>query len=168
MQLLFQRPPQRTSQLQEKPSAHKREHPALQNMDFFPSIFTGHFCPPGSGSTDPNWIHIQYGSETEVPVLVKLDSYVNLLSTVASGPDTEEFFCYVPYMPGLLGSISGDRDCRSVGDPDPDVLGLPDPDQDPAQALDPYFFSQRCWADWNNACKIKFYHKILTQNLSKK
>jgi len=26
-------------------------------------------------------------------------------------------------MPGLLGSISGDRDSRSVGDPDPDVFG---------------------------------------------
>ncbi len=27
------------------------------------------------------------------------------------------------YMPGLLGSISGEGDCRSVGDPDPDVFG---------------------------------------------
>jgi hypothetical protein len=31
-----------------KPSALKREHPALQNMKFldFFSIFVGHFCPP--------------------------------------------------------------------------------------------------------------------------
>jgi hypothetical protein len=45
-------PPYRTSKLQEKPSALKREHPALQNMKFLNFfIFLGHFCPPGSGST---------------------------------------------------------------------------------------------------------------------
>jgi hypothetical protein len=36
------------------PSALKRKHPALQNIKFlkFFSTFVGHFCPPGSGSTD--------------------------------------------------------------------------------------------------------------------
>ncbi len=45
------RPPKRMSKLQKKPSALKREHPALQNMKFlkFFSVFVGHFCPPGSG-----------------------------------------------------------------------------------------------------------------------
>jgi hypothetical protein len=51
------RPPKRTLKLQKKPSALKREHPALQNMKFlkFVLLFVGHFCPPGSGSgsTDP-------------------------------------------------------------------------------------------------------------------
>jgi hypothetical protein len=52
----------RTSKLLEKPSALNREHPALPNMKFlnFFSIFVGHFCPPGSGSTDL----IESGSET--------------------------------------------------------------------------------------------------------
>ncbi len=40
----------RTSKLQEKPSAHKSEHPAPQNTFL---IFVGHFCPPESGSTLP-------------------------------------------------------------------------------------------------------------------
>jgi len=43
------------SKLQKKPSALKRGHPTLQNMNFykfFPT-FVGYFCPPGSGSTDP-------------------------------------------------------------------------------------------------------------------
>jgi hypothetical protein len=41
-------------QLQEKPSALKKEHAALQNMKFlnFFAIFGGHFAPPGSGSPD--------------------------------------------------------------------------------------------------------------------
>jgi hypothetical protein len=42
--------------LQKKPTAPKREHPALQNIIFlnFFSIFVGHICPPesGYGSTD--------------------------------------------------------------------------------------------------------------------
>ncbi len=40
-----------TPKLQEKPSALKREHPALQKMKilFFFGVL-GHFCPPGSGS----------------------------------------------------------------------------------------------------------------------
>jgi hypothetical protein len=37
------------SKLQEKPSALKREHTALQSLKFLP-FFVGHFCPPGSGS----------------------------------------------------------------------------------------------------------------------
>jgi hypothetical protein len=38
---------------QEKPSALKRKHPALQKIKFinFFSMFVGHFYPPGSGST---------------------------------------------------------------------------------------------------------------------
>ncbi len=60
--LLIPRPPQRTSKLQEKPSALEREHPALQKIKFinFFSIFAGHFAPTDpdpdseSGSGDPN------------------------------------------------------------------------------------------------------------------
>jgi hypothetical protein len=37
------------SKLQKKPSALKREHPALQNMEFLIfSTFLGHFFTPGS------------------------------------------------------------------------------------------------------------------------
>jgi hypothetical protein len=38
------------SKLQKKPSALKRGHPTLQNMNFYKffSTFVGHFCPPGS------------------------------------------------------------------------------------------------------------------------
>jgi hypothetical protein len=45
----------RTSKLQEKPSALKREHTALQKLKFFKlfSTFVGHFCPPGSNSDIP-------------------------------------------------------------------------------------------------------------------
>ncbi len=44
--LLISRLPCWTSKLHEKPSAHIREHPALQNMKFLPFfIFAGHFCP---------------------------------------------------------------------------------------------------------------------------
>jgi hypothetical protein len=50
--VLIPGPPKRTSKLQEKPSALKREHPALQQLKFisFFSIFVSHFCLPGSGS----------------------------------------------------------------------------------------------------------------------
>jgi hypothetical protein len=39
------------SKLQKKPSALKRGHPTLQNMNFYKyfSTIVGHFCPPGSG-----------------------------------------------------------------------------------------------------------------------
>jgi hypothetical protein len=41
------RPPQRTPKLQEKPSAPKREHPALQNMTFLHFfLFCGSFVLP--------------------------------------------------------------------------------------------------------------------------
>jgi hypothetical protein len=44
--LLIPRPPERTSKLQEKPSALNREHRALQKMKLFlNSIFLGHFFP---------------------------------------------------------------------------------------------------------------------------
>jgi hypothetical protein len=63
--LPISRPPKRTSKLLKKPSALKREHPALQNMKFlnFFSTFVGNFCPPGSGSesTDP----IESGSNSD-------------------------------------------------------------------------------------------------------
>jgi len=54
------RPSQRLSKLQEKPSAFRREHPALQMMKLINCFllfytFLGHFCPPGSGSGF--WIH---------------------------------------------------------------------------------------------------------------
>jgi hypothetical protein len=46
-----------SSYLQEKPSALKRQHLALQKRNFinFFSMLVGHFCPPGSGygSMDP-------------------------------------------------------------------------------------------------------------------
>jgi hypothetical protein len=49
---IYLSPPVRTSKLQTKPSALKREHPALQNMNFLNfSIIVGHFCPP--------WIRIR-------------------------------------------------------------------------------------------------------------
>ncbi len=35
-------------------------------------------------------------------------------------------------------------------------LGLPDPD--------PSLFSKKCWADWNNACKINFNTKFKQKN----
>jgi hypothetical protein len=50
--LLIPRPPQRTIKLQERPSALKREHSALQKMKF---------CLPGSGSRDP----IESGSNAD-------------------------------------------------------------------------------------------------------
>ncbi len=41
-------PPYRTSKLHEKPSALKREHPALQNVKFLKNfIFVGHFFTSG-------------------------------------------------------------------------------------------------------------------------
>jgi hypothetical protein len=49
--ILFPRPP-KPSKLQKKPSALKREHPALQNMKF--SIFF-YFCGPFL----PSWIRIR-------------------------------------------------------------------------------------------------------------
>ncbi len=63
------------SKLQKKPSALKRGHPTLQNMNFYTFISTsvGHFWPPGSGSGSriririhwPDWIRIQFGSGSE-------------------------------------------------------------------------------------------------------
>ncbi len=53
------------SKLQKKPSALKRGHPKLQNMNFYKffSAFVGHLGPPGSGSgsTGP----IEYGSNPD-------------------------------------------------------------------------------------------------------
>ncbi len=55
--LLIARPLYRTSKLQEKPSALKRQHPTIQktiSLTFF-YIFVGQFCPYGSGSNlDPD------------------------------------------------------------------------------------------------------------------
>ncbi len=60
------------SKLQKKPSALKRDHPTLQNMNFykFLSTFVGNFCPPGSGSTGP----IESGSGSETLPLEQLCS----------------------------------------------------------------------------------------------
>ncbi len=33
---------------------------------------------------------------------------------------------------------------------------------------DPSLFSERCWVDWNDACKIKFWQKIKFLRLKKK
>jgi hypothetical protein len=55
--LLIHNPPYRTSKLQERPSALKREYPAPQNMKFL-SFF--YFC----GLFSSSWIPIQSGSET--------------------------------------------------------------------------------------------------------
>jgi hypothetical protein len=45
--LLIPRPPKRTSKLQKKPAALKKEHPALQNMKFCKFFyFGGSFFPP--------------------------------------------------------------------------------------------------------------------------
>ncbi len=46
-----------------KPSALKREHPALQKMKFLFSNFVGHFFPLRSGSTNSNYCGSS-GSET--------------------------------------------------------------------------------------------------------
>ncbi len=66
--LLILRTPKRTSKQQEKPSALKREHPALQTKKFFNLfLFCGSFFPPGSGSglririRGPHWIRIRSG-----------------------------------------------------------------------------------------------------------
>ncbi len=65
----------RTFKLQEKPSALKIEHSALQNIKFRNLIyFCGSFCPSGSGTGFrslirihwPDWIRIHPGSETLV------------------------------------------------------------------------------------------------------
>jgi hypothetical protein len=50
------------SKLQKKPSALKRDHPILQNMNFYKffSTFVGHFCPPGSGSGSASLIITQF------------------------------------------------------------------------------------------------------------
>ncbi len=46
------------SKLQEKPSALKIEHFALQKIKFINLfMFVGHFCPPGSGLR--TWVRIQ-------------------------------------------------------------------------------------------------------------
>ncbi len=63
-----------------KPSALKREHPALQKMKIlsFFQFFLGHFCPPGSGSgsSSSNWC----GSWSETLIftpnsIIKLSKY---------------------------------------------------------------------------------------------
>ncbi len=54
------RPSWRTSRLREKSSTLKREHLALQNMEFL-DFFVGHFCPPvpRPGSSRPKSNQIQ-------------------------------------------------------------------------------------------------------------
>ncbi len=72
-------PPYRTSKLQKKPSALKREHTALQNMKFLNFFyFCGSFLPSwiadpdslyGSGFVWPDWIRIQLGSGSATLIL---------------------------------------------------------------------------------------------------
>jgi len=64
--LLIPKPPKWTSKLQEKPSALKREHPALQKITFinFFSIFVGRFCPPRSTTHIAPWQQ-KFGREWE-------------------------------------------------------------------------------------------------------
>ncbi len=54
------------SKLRKKPSALKRDIQHFKTWNFLIfSTFGGHFCPPGSGSTDPmnpEWIRIQFES----------------------------------------------------------------------------------------------------------
>jgi hypothetical protein len=64
--LLIPRPPYRPHKLQEKPSALKREHPALQNMKIL-YIFLFLWvivCLPGSGSRSSNSKKCGSGSTT--------------------------------------------------------------------------------------------------------
>ncbi len=53
------RPPWRTSKLQEKPLALRREHRAFQNIKITSfSVFGGHFSSPGSGFSRPKPMRI--------------------------------------------------------------------------------------------------------------
>jgi hypothetical protein len=63
--LLIPRPPYRPHKLQEKPSALKREHPALQNMKFCTFFY---FC----GSFLPSWIRIQIQQLKEMDIRIQI------------------------------------------------------------------------------------------------
>ncbi len=97
------------SKLQKKPSALKRGHPTLQNINFYKffSTFVGNFCPPGSGSGSgfririririhwPDWIRIQsgsgYGSGSEIKGWWN-DSLFSWKKTTLNLPKNLEFF----------------------------------------------------------------------------
>ncbi len=83
------------SKLQKKPSALKRGHPTLQNMNFYKffSTLVGHFCLPGSGSGLriririhwPDWIRIQYGSGSAILVGILYGTGIGTMGqTIAS------------------------------------------------------------------------------------
>jgi hypothetical protein len=71
------------SKLQKKPSALKRGHPTLQNMNFyiFFSTFVGHFCPSGSVSTGP----IESGSNPDPDPKRCLNLYIYVTMSNLSG-----------------------------------------------------------------------------------
>jgi hypothetical protein len=78
--LLIPRPPIRTPKLQEKPSALKREHPALQNMKFlyffqFMWVIFALLDPDPNQTTQINVDPCGSGSETLVLVLCIDDFY---------------------------------------------------------------------------------------------
>jgi hypothetical protein len=70
--LLIPRPPYRTTKLQEKPSALKREHRALQNLKFlYMNLCVAcHFCPPGSGLIQPKSMQIHANTKQWLCILV--------------------------------------------------------------------------------------------------
>ena len=78
------------SKLQEKPSALKREHPALRKMKFLNLIFfVGHFCPPGSGSGSTDLIESGYRSLTLLTEQIhskrKIETLVPVLTNYPAG-----------------------------------------------------------------------------------
>ncbi len=78
----------RTSRLQEKPSALKREHPALQNMKFmYFFLFLGVIFALLDRIHWPDWIRIQSGSETLIMPLSLIYSYIESIQ-----------YCYIQYV----------------------------------------------------------------------
>ncbi len=71
------------SKLRKKPSVLNRGHPTLQNMNFYKllSTFVGHFCPPGSGSTDP----IEYGYNPDPDPQPWLNLRISVVDPVETG-----------------------------------------------------------------------------------
>ncbi len=65
------RPPYSMSKLQKKPSALKRGHPTLQNMNFYQFFFyfCGSLLPSWIRIHWPDWIRIQSGSGSETLML---------------------------------------------------------------------------------------------------
>jgi hypothetical protein len=81
--LLIPRPPKRTPKLQEKPSALKKEYPALQNMKI---LYFFYFC----GSFLPSWIRIH---------ILNLNADPDPATQINADPDPDPKPC--PELPGL-------------------------------------------------------------------